>query len=130
MANIYAKGLTRKEYMKEWGKEYRRRNKERINNNQREYRKKQRQKIDDVLGIKCIICGCTLKDRKRSALHEIHGEEHSYSLSYILNHIDDFVRMCIRCHYTLHSIYRYYKYKAKFDGIRTCLKTNRCDDDV
>lgn len=61
--------------------------------------KRTRQKIAELLGIKCRICG---EKERRLVCHEIHGEKHSTSPSYILKQIKDFVRLCYGCHQAVH----------------------------
>lgn len=64
--------------------------------------RKRRKKLVELLGNKCVICG---KTSKKIHYHEIHGKEHLYgysSIKYILEHIEDFVALCITCHSHVH----------------------------
>lgn len=70
----------------------------------RDYSNKAYQKIqlriDQILGIKCVICGRT----DTLICHEIHGKPHSFRRNYILSHPEDFARLCRRCHNHLHYL--------------------------
>ena len=57
--------------------------------------------INQKLGEKCIICG---EKTGKINCHEIHGKKHILSPHYILTHIKDFIRLCNRCHATLHKL--------------------------
>jgi hypothetical protein len=57
--------------------------------------------INQKLGEKCIICG---KKIGKINCHEIHGKRHILSSYYILTHIEDFVRLCNKCHQVLHVL--------------------------
>jgi hypothetical protein len=55
--------------------------------------------VQQILGIRCILCGST---RGRMEYHEIHGKPHTGGFAYILKHIQDFVPLCWKCHRTIH----------------------------
>lgn len=77
----------------------------------REWQRKLRKENEEKLGWVCCICG---KRRKKMVCHEIHGRRHSSSVSYVKNHIKDFILMCSWCHDILHH---YTKYRKKFDTL-------------
>lgn len=71
---------------------------------QKAYRKRQKEKVRKLVGDKCIICG---NSKRRIAYHEIHGKPHRTNYgeySYILDHPQDFVSICCRCHNVLHYL--------------------------
>jgi hypothetical protein len=45
----------------------------------------------------CEVCG-----GKRFVYHEKHGKRHACSLKYVINHKNDFIPLCRKCHYVLH----------------------------
>jgi len=67
---------------------------------QRKFKKRQNEKIKKILGDNCFFCG--FKPKRRISAHEIHGNKHSETSSYILNHIEDFVPLCSYCHRAVH----------------------------
>jgi predicted HNH restriction endonuclease len=85
---------------------YYKRHKSKILNYQKDYkikyRKKRREKLLKVFGDKCSICG----SNHNIHLHEIYGKNHSYSLTYVLNHKEDFIPLCYYCHRAWHHILR------------------------
>lgn len=98
----------RKEYMKKWRLEH----KDYMRKYVKEHRKKLREKIIEVLGKTCVICGKIPKSNYGINYHEIHGKPHQYNLQYILKHKEDFICLCKNCHCTLHH---YFNYKIQFD---------------
>ena len=91
-----------KEKIRAYQKQYRKKNRESIRQRNREYVKKLKRQIDQILGTKCVICGST----ERLRCHEIYGKPHIYNLYYVINHSEDFVRMCEFCHKFVHNIAR------------------------
>jgi len=66
---------------------------------------KMREKINMILGKKCIICNFESEEGQKNLIcHEIYGREHERGYYYILNHIDDFVRICKFCHRAIHIV--------------------------
>lgn len=76
------------------------------------YRNKKRLRINQLLGSKCAICGYTYTyssdNRKRLHerlfCHEIHGRKHSKNMCYIIEHPEDFIKLCYECHQFLHHL--------------------------
>jgi len=117
-----------KEDIKEKRKEYYQKNREKILKKYREnYRKcrEAKRKIEiqrrdflyDLIGSMCYLC-----DRKRNEgflyFHEIHGKPHprtnnKHGYQYIIDHKEDFVTLCIKCHSRLHVMKRYTKNPQK-----------------
>lgn len=64
----------------------------------RDYTKRLKEKIQTLLGNKCVVCGKT----EKLVAHEIHGKPHAKRVHYILNHIEDFVLVCYSCHNGIH----------------------------
>jgi predicted HNH restriction endonuclease len=68
-------------------------------------------------GNRCFVCNCQFPDRlsgKWFELHEIHGRKHPKlpnleGINYILEHQQDFVPLCSKCHAEIHRL----KKKAK-----------------
>jgi len=67
---------------------------------------KKTKKLKELIGDRCILCGKTPQTNQGFAFHEIYGEKHPYSgssrLKYILEHPEDFVPLCRKCHTGVH----------------------------
>lgn len=81
-------------------RDYREENREKLLAQYKEYYEKHKAKVDQILGIKCVICGGT----HRLTCHEIHGKPHTTRKNYILEHPEDFIRLCFYCHRALHYL--------------------------
>jgi len=76
----------------------------------KKYNQKMQERLRELLGVNCVICG---KERINFqefrcgfVFHEIHGKSHIDTYSYILNHLQDFVLLCWRCHRFIHYFAR------------------------
>ena len=81
-------------------KDYRKSNQRKIKHDKKIWREKLVCKVNQILGIECVICGST----EKLFYHEIHGKPHTNTMSYILKHIEDFTRLCQKCHINLHHL--------------------------
>jgi hypothetical protein len=79
---------------------YRTKNRKLTNAYAEKYYKEDSEKIKEILGSLCILCGSS----KRVCLHEIHGKRHITLKYYILQHIEDFIPLCFNCHNSLHKM--------------------------
>lgn len=68
--------------------------------NERKHRLELRQKVIDLLGKSCILCGSEYK----IDYHEIHGKKHSRWNKYFIEHKEDFIPLCRICHRSLHKL--------------------------
>lgn len=93
---------THKEQMKITRRIWRRKNRNKENEYNRNFRKKRYVKARKLIGDTCIICGS--KDKIK--FHEIYGKSHyGYETScYILNHKEDFIPLCRDCHRAIHQL--------------------------
>jgi len=111
---------TKKRDRTEYSKDYYQKNREKIMEKSREYRKtkayqlnrekrrkhalelnnKNKKAIIKLLGTKCCFC----ESEEMICYHEIHGKPHPKNLSYIRNHPEDFIAMCHHCHCALHHL--------------------------
>ena len=112
---------SRKESRREYFRQYYEKNKERIKERNAAYyeRTKHEQCIangkryydaknacDELHGNVCVGCQVS-SDERRLMYHEIHGNDHIRGRSqwkYILEHPDDFVRLCTSCHASIHKV--------------------------
>lgn len=69
----------------------------------KEHHKKHNQIIDKQLGVFCLVCGET----KTLHCHEIYGFSHQQGRKYIVDHMEDFVRLCNYCHQAVHWCMKY-----------------------
>jgi predicted HNH restriction endonuclease len=74
--------------------------------NARRTNEKYNKKIVSLLGNKCLICGYSPNNYRIHA-HEIHGNPHSSSRLYIINHQEDFAPLCKSCHSFTHFCMRF-----------------------
>jgi len=104
----------RKAYYSKWLK----RNRERVRQYQAQYyrdkgldiRKRLKMKYDEeklalerIFGNTCHICG----GNNRLSYHEIHGRKHPVGRNayrFILDNLDDFIRLCYSCHWVVHRL--------------------------
>lgn len=63
-------------------------------------REEYRAKLNNLLGIKCFICG----KEGQLIFHEIYGTPHTANRVYIILHYKDFVRLCADCHKSVHHL--------------------------
>ena len=82
------------------------------------YYEKIRREVIEILGDRCVICGWkpTPKQRQRLNFHEIHGKRHPSHPIYILNDIQNFIPLCVRCHRTIHN---YHRYKERIEELES-----------
>lgn len=74
-------------------------NKEELREYYKEKYYNKKKQIEKQLGNKCVVCGSDFHIH----YHEIYGKKHERgSQSYVLNHIEDFAVLCIKCHYFIH----------------------------
>ena len=78
---------------------------------QKEYmqqkRRRLKKQLDEIFGKKCYLCDSTRKPITGNnyvlEMHEIYNHKHTYggtgSKQYYIDHKEDFVRLCSRCHY-------------------------------
>lgn len=74
---------------------------------QLKWKRNMRMKIEERIGNKCRFCGFQGTLKRRISAHEIHGNSHSETPTYILNHSEDFVPLCKFCHRSIHFCMRY-----------------------
>lgn len=107
--NYYCKDCNKK-YKREYMREWRRKNRKKVRRYMRERYRENRKRVLEILGQKCIICG---EEHKKSGwirfiqYHEIRGKKHESDPLYILNHIEDFVPLCVNCHKGVHFTMKY-----------------------
>lgn len=119
--------MMRKDYKKKWNKEnrkanidklnqqckeYKRKNKIKLRNQRRKLIKTKKQKLVDYKGGKCSVCGF---DKHLSALdfHHINpnnkefeiGHNLGYTLDRLKKETDKCILICANCHRELHSLY-------------------------
>jgi len=112
---------------REYQRRYRAKHRGRYNKYSREKNKQLRQRIRNILGNKCVVCGYTplpISSKKkfkgaRLSCHEIHGRPHKDNPWYILNNIGDFILICEFCHRALHL---YHRYKNKIEELEKYLE--------
>jgi len=63
-------------------------------------RLKLRQKVIELLGKSCVLCGSEYK----VDYHEIHGKKHTCWNQYFIDHYKDFVPLCRKHHIALHRL--------------------------
>jgi len=87
-------------HVNKWTKEYRKEQK-------LLWDRKQRAKLMDIMGNKCVICGLEQGGTQYLHLHEINGVIHPLDKGkYVLAHKDDFVPLCKKCHNFIHTFAR------------------------
>jgi len=71
-------------------------------NYQRDYIRKRRQQVKELIGTQCVVCGATQK----ICFHEINGNDHprGQACSYILKNYKNFVPLCKSDHSLIHAI--------------------------
>lgn len=85
-----------KECVKESNKQYRNAHKKYWRDYNKQYYERTKEELANKLGKKCKICGRTPREnRKLFIAHEIHGKPHSQSRNYIMEHLDDFLFVCV-----------------------------------
>jgi len=84
-------------------KRWREKNKERLKLYHKKRRLEQRKKLLEALGDNCMLCGFKESKGRKIQFHEIYGSDHPYNKGvYILEHKDDFVPLCHKCHNFIH----------------------------
>lgn len=68
--------------------------------NEKKHRLKLRQKVIELLGKSCALCGSEYK----VDYHEIHGKRHTRWNQYFIDHYKDFVPLCRKHHLALHRL--------------------------
>lgn len=121
--NYHEKNRERKrQYHKEWYKRSRRKvlqyqkdycSSPEVKEKRRKYSRDRynyyKQKVRNVLGTKCAICGREGIEQNKLGkpficYHEIHGKPHRCDFEYILKHKEDFICLCWKCHRIIHRL--------------------------
>ena len=96
-----------KKEIKNVTKTYYETHREQIFKQRKELKEKRRTELEIVIGNKCIVCGST----KHIVFHEIHGKKHPLPRGdskrihfFMLEHKEDFVPLCFKCHSTIHYL--------------------------
>jgi 5-methylcytosine-specific restriction endonuclease McrA len=76
-------------------------------------------KIEEVLGTNCFICDKVYPNRM--VFHEIHCSKHPINYYYVLKHIENFIRLCRRCHNKFHDFVTYHE---KYDELRRLINVS------
>ena len=89
--------------------------------------RKRREALYKQIGTKCILCGYDSIDPKdRMTYHEIHFEPHPINQRYYETHIKDFVRLCFKCHQTVHWLHAMYNLSwSEIIKLHKILKKNK-----
>lgn len=92
----YSKELYEK-YMKPWREEHR----EEWSDYNKRLRRRQRRAVLELLGGRCVVCN---RDSSKTKLivHERHGRPHGASYVAMLDHLDDYIVICLPHHSSVH----------------------------
>ena len=82
-------------------KRYRNTHCKKIRDQNRKKRERYRQKMIELIGDRCIICGST----EKLCFHEKYFRPHEHeSVVYIIKHYKDFLPVCSRHHWLIHRL--------------------------
>lgn len=96
---LYYKDLPKMQKYKREQERERRKNPELVKR-RKDARLKLRQKVIELLGKSCVLCGSEYK----VDYHEIHGKKHTCWNQYFIDHYKDFVPLCRKHHIALHRL--------------------------
>ena len=114
--------LANKDKMIACSTKWRKDNREHSNDLHRISRKKEAEKIVELLGKICSICG---NSKRRIQYHEIHGKPHTKYRGYIIKHYKDFTPLCCRCHNVLHYLFNLNNVEEMFKLLKKLIKCDK-----